>query len=341
MATFAFAGEQIPQDLINQLIQRREAVKKWALTCGPGPYEGQYSLLDNICWQGDMTCYAGLECLGARLAEDEETADARCGDVSKAQAENGRWHRGPMFVGVEYPGNDFSRDQTRGVFAYLLADGYVSTDETKRAKARDAATRWLNWITENNGRICLDDSKTCDFDAWGGVGNMFYNVYHNLGILDRPHDAITRNFFRSKWYYRWGFNAEIRTLFFEELRGLWYPRHLKASSLLLYRVMNMDPVTHEKKNLNVARRFGEAARRIYNGDPQNPLYRLFYEGVTVDLIQWVLNNFPEEKPIPVGEVHDWSIQRHSTDEVWKRSDGHDQIYLIDLILAKINGKLNW
>ncbi|MHC4780898.1 MAG: hypothetical protein ACYTFG_20190, partial [Planctomycetota bacterium] len=32
------ADEKIPQMLIDSLVQRREAIKRWALTCGPGPF---------------------------------------------------------------------------------------------------------------------------------------------------------------------------------------------------------------------------------------------------------------------------------------------------------------
>lgn len=359
------ADEKIPQEMLDALVRRREAIRMWALTCGPGPYEGQYSLYDHVCWQGDMTCYSGVACLAARLAGDTDTADARCGDVAKAQEPGGRWCRGPMFVGQNYAANDpsandFSRDQTRGVFAYLLADGYVSKDPAKYATAVEAAEKWLYWIASNDERICLEDSRTCELTV--GVHNMFYNVYRHLGVLP-PRNAgpLARKFYDSRWYYRWGFLAETRLMPIDEIdcelldkKGKWYPRHLKALSCLLYRVMNCDFPDRDSwlagrssgrpriRSRRAASVFGKAARRIWARDRTNPFYRLLYEGVTVDLVQKVLDVYTNpEKPVLVNQLNDWAWQRHTSEQAWERSDGHDAIFLINMILAKAMGRIVW
>ena len=184
------------------------------------------------------------------------------------------------------------------------------------------------------------DSRTCELTV--GTNKMFYNTYNYIGISTAFAPSLHKKFYRSKWYYRFGFLGELRFLWVDEyFRDKWYPRHLKANTLLLYRVMNMDLPGPVKRDQSMARVFGKAARRIYKGDPGNPLYRLLYEGVTADLAQWVLDNFPTEKPILTDTMHDWSLQRHTSERAGERRDGHDQIYLINLILAKMDGRLVW
>lgn len=356
MARSCRADEHIPQHLVDALVKRRDAIKEWALVCPEGsPYAGQYTIYDNVCWQGDMTCYSGLCCLAARLAGDEETADARCGDVAKAQGPSGRWYRGPMFVGQNYGAGqdpdpaDFSRDQTRGVFAYLIADGYLSPDPGKYRRAVEAAESWLTWMESNNEKTCLEDSRTCELTV--STHNAFFNVYRHLGVLPRKSESrLARKFHRSKWYYRFGFLAETRALFLDEtLRDKWYPRHLKMQTCLLYRVMNMDFQDKEARerpwvrNKRAARVLGKAARRIWKGDPTNPFYRLMYQGVTTDLVEQVLSKYTQaEKTVPQeGRMHDWFLQRHTSEEAWTRSDGHDSVFLINLMLARIYGRLVW
>lgn len=345
--TFLLADELIPTELRDALIERREAVKKWAITCPEswGEFSGQYSHVDGTCWQGDMTCFSGLSCLAAVLAEDEVTANARCSDIAAAQESGGRWVRGPTWVGKDYPDGDFSRDQTRGVFSYLLAKGYLSkeNDYLSRGQAGTAAQKWLKWIQEHDERICLEDKGSCELTV--AVHNMFYNVYRHLNLLPTLNrkDPLVDKFYDSRWYYRWGFLAEIKILWTEtHLRDKWYPAHLKAANALLYRVMNMDVPEFRVRNRRAARVFGKAARRIWSYDKTNPFYRLLYEGVTRDLVDKILNVYTSPtKPGALNGIHDWAWQRHTSERAWERSDGHDQVFLINLILARMNGRLNW
>ena len=62
------------QDLLSQLIERRELVKQWAVTCA----DGVYSEKVNDCYQGDATLFSGVACLAAVLAEDKDTIVDRC-----------------------------------------------------------------------------------------------------------------------------------------------------------------------------------------------------------------------------------------------------------------------
>lgn len=336
------ADELIPTELRDALIERREAVKKWAITCPPGPWEGSYTHTDGVCHQGDSTMFAGLACLAATLAEDEETAKARCSDVARSQGPEGRWYRGPSLVGVPYPGS-FSRDQSRGVFAYLLALGHVRQDPESEMTARVAATKWWDWIThEGDWKICPEEIVKCQITS--GVENMMFNTFRHFGALP-PYSAgwEARKLYKSKWYLRWGILEEIPLLFIEtHLRGKWYTPHLKASSILIYRVQNMDFPEARVRNRRIARVLGKAARRVHRFDPDNLLYDFLRNGNRVSLVQKVLERCPAQKPGPLlGNLHDWAWQRHTSEKAWERSDGHDIVYLINLMLARMNGRLNW
>ena len=345
LITSVRADELIPTELRDALIQRRESIKEWAITCpeSSGEFAGQYSMIEGTCWQGDMTMFAGLGCLAATLAGDEETAQARCSDVARAQAFDGKWNRGPTWVDRDYPDGDFSRDQTRGVFSYLLAKGYVSQDTKEYVEAVNASEMWLQWIRSHDDKICPEDQGKCELGP--GTYNLFYNVYRHLGTLptytSSKEDRLIRSFYRSKWYYRFGFLGEIPLLQFEVWRGKWYPIHLKASSLLIFRVQNMNFPSGRVRNKRAARVLGKAARRIWEFDPENPLYRLLYENVTMDLVKQILEVCPETDPLGPATLHDWAWQRHSKFKAWERADGHDCIYLINLVLARMDGKLNW
>lgn len=342
------SDEIIPESMIHELYDRRSEIQSWAITCPStwGEFAGQYSHVDGTCWQGDSACFAGLSCLAAVLAQDEETAFERCGDIAAAQESTGRWCRGPTWVDKDYPDGDFSRDQTRGVFAYFLANGYLRKNESllhDHALAMTAAQKWLDWIDVNGERICLEDKGSCELTV--ATHNMFYNVYKNLGILATygRGDPLIEKFYKSRWYYRWGFNEEVKLTWTETaLRGKFYPLHLKAASLLLYRVMNLDPITFQVKSRRQARMWGKAARRIWSYDKTNPLYRLLYEGVTRDLVRQVLDKYTSAtKPPALNGIHDFAWQRHTSERAWERSDGHDQIFLINLIIARLLGRLPW
>lgn len=343
VTTSMMAEDALSPELRQALVDRRESIKKWVITCPSGPYEGSYSHTEGTCHQGDSTMFAGLACLAATLAGDTETADARCADVANSQGPDGRWYRGPSLVEQPYPGT-FSRDQSRGVFAYLLAKGHVSQNEDDNLEAYLAATHWLDWVIHKGpNKICPENQTKCNITA--GIKNLFFNVYRHIGALPRytrrREDQLIRSFYRSKWYLRWGFRAEIPLLVVEtRLRGKWYPVHLKASSLLLYRVQNLEP-DGRVRNRGIARNLGRAARRIHRFNLDNPLYDFLRNGIRLSLVKKVLERCPAEKPTTLGNLHDWAWQRHTSEQAWENSDGHDSVYLINLILARADGKLNW
>lgn len=345
LASCALADSPVPDGTREALIERREAVKKRLILCGPGPFEGMYSHHSYDCWQGDMTMFAGLSCLAATLSGDEETAEARCRDVAAAQAPNGKWNRGPMFVGVDYPDGDFSRDQSRGVAAYLTAKGWVSQDPRDNLEAKNAAKLWQQYLFSHDNKMCPEDQGKCEFSI--GNTNLFYNTFRLIDTLPprgTPNDLV-KSMYKSEWYLNWGFTAETKYLLWVEtdLRGKHYPMHIKASSVLTYRVLNQES-DGRVRNRKIARKLGQAARSLHRKDLENPLYDFLRNGVRPKNVEKVMRMCVEEpnEGMPGwGGVHDWAWQRHTSEKAWERSDGHDCVFLLNLMIARLDGKLNW
>lgn len=347
-ASSALADKPVPLGTREALIERREAVKQREILCGEGPYEGMYSHHDSECWQGDMTMFAGLSCLAATLAGDEDTASARCRDVAAAQAPDGKWNRGPMFVGVDYPDGDFSRDQSRGVAAYLTAKGWVSQDPEDQAEARAAGLLWQDYLYSHDNKMCPEEQGKCYFRP--GNTNLFYNTFRLIDILPprgTPNELV-EDMYKSEWYLNWGFTAEVKYLLWTEtdLREKFYPSHIKASSIITYRALNQEP-DGSVRNRRIARKLGQAARSLHRRDLDNPLYDFLRNGNRPSLVTKVLDRCgPEETegiywPARDTRVFDWAWQRHSSEKAWEREDGHSCVFLLNLMIARLDGKFNW
>lgn len=332
------AGGQLSIASVDRLIELRENTREWALLCPPGTsWAGQRSMYDGDCAQGDVTMFNGMSCISATLAEDYRTAGNRCFEAAVAQEPGGRWTRGPQWVHQDYPDGDFSRDQTRGAFATLIARGLYLN---QLSEAQESARSWLEWIEANNNMICAEDTNKCYMRT--GVHNLFFNTYRHLGVLpSKSHSALVRKFYNSQWYLTWGMNAELRTLWVEtDLRDKWYPVHIKAADILINRVLNMNP-DFTVRNCKIAHVLGAAAKYIQNKDALNLFYQFLRYGNNEFLVKNVLSLCPREKPVLVNQLHDWAWQRGSHEKAWERSDGHDWIFLINLMLAQHYGRLNW
>lgn len=348
LPAMALANTPLTQDQRDALVSRREEIRKWAIVCPPGEFEGTYSHSEGMCHQGDATMFTGLSCLAAELAGDTETANARCREVELAQSDDGRWTRGPIWANRDYApweptASDLSRDQTRGIIAYLLAKGKVSTNLVENATAVARVSSWLNWITDHDNKICVEDANSCGLGY--GTYNLYYNGFRLTGALPSRDDgrSLVRSMYRSEWYLNFGFEGEVRLLLWTEpyLREKWYPLHIKASSVLLYRVMNLNP-DGSVRNRSIARKLGRVSRTIHRMNPDNALYDFFRNGNRPSLVAKVLDRCSGEKNDGIwGGLHDWSWQRNTEEKAWERSDGHDCVYMINLMLAKDAGKLEW
>jgi hypothetical protein len=252
-----------------------------------------------------------------------------------------------MWAGVDYApwapeASDFSRDQSRGVAAYLIAKVYVSEELADNAEAKERGERWMNWVTTNGDVMCLEDEGSCRFRI--GNTNLLYNALRHADALPPASTSdLVKSMYRSEWYLMKGFNAEVSLFSWIDptFRDKWYPLHIKASSILMYRVMNIKP-DGAVRNRHIARRLGKAARTLHRMDLDNPLYDFLRNGNRPHLVSEVLEKCPAEKNDGKwGGLHDWAWQRHTSEKAWERSDGHDAIYLINLMLAKDAGRLNW
>lgn len=313
-------------DVLTQLINRRESIKLWAPECE----DGSYSEYTDHCNQHDVTLFAGMACLGATLAGDTITADKRCSDVEKAQGANGRWWRGPIRVedGLD---NSFSRDMARGVHAYIIARGYLATDESQKLKVKEQAQNWLKWINtdEADNNLCTEYTRNrCNITI--GARNLFYYSFNSVGALEGLNFKMAKKIKRSKWYLNNIFLPETK------LSQTGFPRHLKSASALMYRVLNM-----KAKDKKVKKVTDKASEFLYKKDRENALLDFMANGVTDGSVNKLLTRCPVNIPGAHNPKRDFQWQRTTNPETSAVSDGHDCIYLINLMVAKINGNLTW
>jgi hypothetical protein len=271
-----------------------------------------------------------MACLGATLAEDTVTADKRCSDVEKAQGPNGRWWRGPIRVedGRE---NSFSRDMARGVHAYIIAKGYLATDKSQKLKVKEQAQNWLKWINtdEADNNLCTEFTRNrCNITI--GARNLFYNSFNSIGALDGLNFKMAKKIKRSKWYLKNIFLPETK------LSQTGFPRHLKSASALMYRVLNM-----KKNDKRIKKVTDRASKFLYKKDRENALLDFMANGVTEGAVKKVLTRCPVKMSNPKSTKRDFQWQRTTSDGTTAVSDGHDCVYLLNLMIAKINGKLHW
>jgi len=118
-----------------------------------------------------------------------------------------------------------------------------------------------------------------------------------------------------------------------------YPRHLKASSLLMYRVLNMqDGKIKDKK---IERKMKKVAKFLHKKDTENALMNFFNNGVSEKLVDQVLTQCPANLPNSEQINRDFQWQRTTSQGIIDITDGHDCVYLMNLMIAKLNGNLHW
>lgn len=342
---------------IELLKRRRERIRQRIAICKDGPYKGDYSHHADICESGDSAAYNGMSCLAAVLANDEQTKKDRCSNLERSQDETGRWWRAPSLVKVDRGGaSTFSRDMTRGIFAYLLAKGYFSNDPKEKKEAQLRSTHWLNWFMgPGNFRLCPENANGCEMRV--NVRNHIYNTYRLIGTLPpRPtyrgpwqgsytqQESFLRGLYGSEWYLRWGLNMEIPLLDLDrKLRHKYYPYNLKASSVVIYRAGNMNP-TYSIRNKKIARVLGNAAEKIHSAVSDNPYYAFLRYGLTRSVLLKTLDRCPStlpDVPLRFGGYRDWQWQRSPTEKAWEYGDGHDCMYLLNLMIARLEGHFNF
>ena len=81
-----------------------------------------------------------------------------------------------------------------------------------------------------------------------------------------------------------------------------------------------------------------SARSLLWSDPDNPFFRFLFEGVTQQTVQRVLERCPVEQPSPEKSHRDFQWQRFSEDQVYGQTDGHDCVFMINLLLSEIKNR---
>lgn len=325
--------------IVDKLVERREQIRTWVSVCNEAPWQGTFSSTKKKCDHGDLMVFAGLSCVAATLAGDAETAEARCHDVELSQGSDGRWWRGPKFVDTNFEGSSFSRDQFRGILGYMISYGLLTLDPGKNEKARTKMLSWLKYIEQEEGNNMCDDGKgmisSCHMR--GSTLNFTYFLLHSLGIDDEAKQMLGEN--SVLWRKIYGARDDYKSLLNElELpfaeKG--YPLHLKASSVLFHRILGYYQYSSTGKA-----RIRHTVKAIERKDPGNPLFEFLDKGSSPQVISKVLERCPVQAPTGPNEHTDWQWQRDSSEQTWKRSNGWDCIYMLNLLIAHQNKKLIW
>jgi hypothetical protein len=280
-----------PETLL-ALQTKRDIIRQWAPLCPDGTQN------HGECPFRDMAIFSGMACLAGETA--------RCDDVRKSQGPDGRWWRSPGLVGDDTKTETFSRDQSKGVLAYLVA-----------TKDVEAAKRWQAYIESNNGKMCnVKKTKDNRCTITQGSSRLFGAVWGYLGL--KP----------AKWMNRGAFIAKFYDPIQAMVQADNFPMHLSAASAWI--------------RLEIERRGGPIREKVdkkvlkilVRREPKNPYFVMLKNGPTNEVAEMILNKCPDTKPDAIGL--DWSWQRSQklkkgqTEYVWQHASGHDCIYIINV-----------
>lgn len=292
-----------------KLASLRTAIRTWAPLCADGVMTNDGRLnpdgTKKNCPMGDTTIFAGLLCLSGEKD--------RCEDVRKAQDASGRWWRAPGLVGIETGGPSFSRDQSKGAIAYLLATHDV-----------DAAGRWSQFISANGNRFCpkgTNDDGPCDPREAFWIESQ--GVYQYLGLP--PIKKVGR---LNRWF------ISVYNPFEASMQPHDYPMHLTAASLYIGQELEKrgGDIDHQGNTKN--------AHIIANREPHNPFFHYLANGIDEEGANLILDVCPLKAPHPEGTSPDWIWQRGYGLKVdgdsgirWTYPSGWDCIFAINLYLG--------
>lgn len=298
--------QPIPAEKAEKLRALRADIRQWAATCPDG------SMTNSVgdCPFGDQTIFAGMSCLSG----EEE----RCEDVRRSQSVTGEWFRSPGYVDRERENGKatFSRDQSRGVMAYLI-----------KTRDLDAGRRWMQFIEENDWKLCKKPPggswDPCFTGAtWWATAEV---VWDSLGLSkEKPRKMKKIKHLISKLY------KPLET----RIQKNDYPLHLSALSVWLRReaakaagVPVRDPQFLDK-----------IARIAFRRSPENAFFRYLVHGADERGADLVLKYCPATAPASVHR--DWIWQRSAKDNLdgtklntWENPGGHDCIFMINLLIG--------
>lgn len=263
------------------------------------------------CEDGDSVLFSGLLCLAG--------VDIGCITVRDSQDDEGQWWRSPR----RNPGNlgkqnSFSRDQSLGVLAYLVA-----------TKDQEAANYWYRWISKN--RPCLvkignhcsvkglhrfcrdDDDKRCTITP--AIWKLMGKVWEHIGLIP----SATMKQYRT-----------MPDLPVTDEKG--YVLHLEAVKEYIRQKM-APPIVEDKawyENLCFMQNDPEVSsvvQSLLNKEPENPFFMYLAEGKTGAVTDRYEELCPIDYDLPKTQ---WAWERRSGKAAWEKSMLWDCIFMKSL-----------
>ena len=280
----AVASENDLDVLVEKLKTKRETVRTWIPFCEDGTQS------HGVCPFADMTIFSGMSCLSGEAE--------RCIDVKRAQGPDGRWWRSPSVVSDDTVKNTFSRDQSKGALAYLVA-----------TKDVEAAKRWEAYLNSNKLKMCKDTTDNrCHITS--GTGRLFGAVWTYLGLK------------KASWMEKGEGSAEYVDQVMARFQPDNFPMHLNATNIWIRREIERrggpKAEEHDQKTLKI----------LVKREPKNPYFLMLRKGPTVEVAKLILEKCPDIRPEAVRL--DWAWQRGQDDMPWKVSSGHECIFIINM-----------
>lgn len=291
-------SEPIPADAADPASQalqsihaKADAMKEWLPQCAmPGilPFPASETILG-----GDVCALDGDAMKENGLLCLSGYAPACAAVYYSIDTETRIPYRSPYFRSIKDDRNEFSRDQLIGLLAYV-------------AKQRDGATAGivLSFIKSNGLRLCKNptDNK-CDMTPamWG----LFYDVYTYLGMEPSANMKAFKGSDSSLLY------AQSFTC------NLGFECELIASQILIKQFVGRY-LSSDKATMKV----------LLGRQPDNPYFRLLYEGRTESMLIDADRQMPGQRP---NIRKQWSIQRDTAEQAYLESMGWEFIFLRNLI----------
>lgn len=330
---------------LKQLIQRRYEVFSRTAFCN---FKGKQTLTenrkwtDNHCVQHDIVLFGGINCLMAKMANDEQTAKITCDTIKNSQASNGQWFRGDFIVdkfhtdGIQ-PSSGFSRDMALGVFSYLLAEFQSGNAE----QAKTQAINWIKWLTNrfinNKGitNLLCTNQITNECNLTPHFAAVMYAVFYKIGVrasdFSDQHLWMQLSLFYSSYWTQIIDNIEIsfHSLGFSQA----FEVHLKAITYILLAVIEGGDIkTQIQKNID----------KLVIIDNRNPLHQILVYGSKFPVAKEILNRFC---PVSISaderdaELTDFFTQSPMEINSREYDSGLGCLFVINLLFNFSNNKL--
>lgn len=307
-------------DTSNYAVRRQELRENSPRKSVGQNYKFPAGLYDEDGWEiGDMSIFGGLLCLSG---EEEGCQLIKC-----SQTNNGQFWRSPANINenAEIGHSPFSGDQFKGVVAFFLGnklDTSCPLDSSNTVVTNpERLANYLSYIAKNIAFFPLDfgyksckevePNQTCLFAGNEWFWLNFLSQKEHLPIDSIPYDS--RNV-KERYGFDWSFLEMQATL-----APLGFELHLVGVQVFLAEEAGIEHPAVKRSAAILASR-----------QPKNPFYLYLHLGrdkrVSNELNNTCFIN------VPTGKRGDWSWQRDSSEEAWKRSMGWDCVFMFNLML---------